>query len=63
LADRVDLATGALVIESLKKRRTGIYRAVPVPPSLLDAPTWRKASANGNHRGKDHDVRLWPWSG
>ena len=36
-ADRVDLAAGVLVIESLKKRRTGIYRAVPVPPALLDA--------------------------
>ena len=35
--DRVDLAAGVLVIESLKKRRTGIYRAVPVPPALLDA--------------------------
>ena len=36
-ADRVDLAAGVLVIESLKKRRVGIYRAVPVPPALLDA--------------------------
>jgi integrase/recombinase XerD len=30
--DRVDLAAGVLVLESLKKRRNGIYRAVPVPP-------------------------------
>ena len=30
-ADRVDLAAGVLVFESLKKRRTGIYRAVPEP--------------------------------
>src|ERR1700750_2461285 len=30
-ADRVDLAAGVLVIECLKKRRPGIYRAVPVP--------------------------------
>jgi integrase/recombinase XerD len=36
-ADRVDLAAGVLVIESLKKRRTGIYRTVPVSPALLDA--------------------------
>ena len=34
---RVDLAARALVVESLKKRRTGIYRAVPVPPVLLEA--------------------------
>jgi integrase/recombinase XerD len=37
MAVETDLAAAALVIESLKKRRTGIYRAVPVPPSLLDA--------------------------
>jgi integrase len=36
-ADRVDLAADLLLFESLKKRRAGIYRAVPVPPSLLDA--------------------------
>jgi integrase/recombinase XerD len=28
---------GLLVLESLKKRRSGIYRAVPVPPALLEA--------------------------
>ncbi len=36
-ADRVDLAADVLTIESLKKRRTGIYRTVPVPSALLDA--------------------------
>jgi integrase/recombinase XerD len=35
-ADRVDLAAGVLVFESLKKRCTGIFRNVPVPPALLD---------------------------
>ena len=35
--DRVDLAGGLLVFESLKKRRPGVYRAVPVPPALLEA--------------------------
>ena len=35
--DRVDLVAGLLVLESLKKRRSGIYRAVPVPPALPEA--------------------------
>lgn len=35
--DRVDLAAGVLVFQSLKKRRPGIYRAVPVPPAVLEA--------------------------
>jgi len=55
-AARVDRTGGALVIESLKKRRKGIYRAVPVPRSLLDLLT----------RVHDLDVlgqqRLWTWS-
>jgi integrase/recombinase XerD len=62
-ADRVDLAAGLLVFESLKKRRTGIYRAVPVPPALLDALDLvhgiREAQSR---RGKGRGLRLWPWS-
>ena len=61
--DRVDLAAGVLVFESLKKRRTGIYRAVPVPPALLDALDMvhgiRELQAR---RDKGRSVRLWPWS-
>lgn len=45
-ADRVDLPAGALIFESLKKRRTGIYRAVPVPPACSRRSTWCMASAN-----------------
>jgi integrase/recombinase XerD len=33
---RVDFADQVLIVESLKKRRKGVYRAVPVPPVLLD---------------------------
>jgi len=50
---------GMLVIESLKKRRTGIYRAVPVPPALLEALDMREQQAS---RGKGRGERLWPWS-
>ena len=35
--DQIDLAGGVIVFESLKKRQDGVYRAVPVPPSFLDA--------------------------
>ena len=36
-AQQIDLSGRVVVFESLKKRRTGVYRAVPVPPELLDA--------------------------
>jgi integrase/recombinase XerD len=34
--EAIDLAAGTIVFETLKKRRRGVYRAVPVPPTLLD---------------------------
>jgi integrase/recombinase XerD len=34
-AERTDFDAGAIVFESLKKRKRGVYRAVPVPPKML----------------------------
>ena len=36
-ANRIDFQAQAITFESRKKRRPGIYRAVPVPAALLDA--------------------------
>jgi hypothetical protein len=48
---------------TLKKRQPGVFRAVPVPPALLDAPDLvhgiREAQAR---RGKGRGENLWPWS-
>ena len=35
-ADRIDLKGGSVVFESLKKRKRGVYRPMPVPPAFLD---------------------------
>lgn len=62
-ADRVDLAAGVLVLESLKKRRTGVYRAVPVPPALLEALDLVHGIRElQGRRGRGRGVQLWPWS-
>jgi integrase len=62
-ADRVDLAAGVLVIESLKKRRTGVYRAVPVPQALLEALDLVHGIRElQGRRGKGRGELLWPWS-
>jgi integrase/recombinase XerD len=61
--DRVDLAAGQVVLESLKKRRTGVYRTVPVPPVLLEALDLVHGIRElQGRRGKGRGVRLWPWS-
>src|SRR5450755_4587968 len=36
VGERIDFDAGAIVFESLKKRRRGVYRAVPVPPKVHD---------------------------
>ena len=36
-ARQVDLSGRVVVFESLKKCRRGVFRAMPVPPELLDA--------------------------
>lgn len=61
--DRVDLASGVLVFETLKKRRRGVFRAVPVPPPLLDALDLVHGIRETQHaRDGGRGRRLWTWS-
>jgi integrase len=62
-ADRVDMAGGLVVFETLKKRRRGIFRAVPVPPDLLDALELVHGITEAQRRPDGGSGRrLWPWS-
>lgn len=54
--NRIDVSAGVVIVESLKKRRKGVFRSVPVPPCLLatlDAVHDLSQLAEG---------RLWKWS-
>src|SRR4051812_5093968 len=55
--DRVDLVAGVLTFESLKKRRTGVYRNVPVPPALLDALDLVHGIRDVPFRARSQDIR------
>jgi integrase/recombinase XerD len=61
---RVDFADQVIIVESLKKRRKGVYRAIPVPPSLLDTLDLVHSLQEIQRRGRrrDLDQPLWPWS-
>jgi integrase/recombinase XerD len=51
------------VIESAKKRRTGIYCAIPIPPALLDMLNLVHDVRNAQERrDRGKTVRLWDWS-
>lgn len=52
---RVDIPAGVLILESLKKRRKGVFRAVPVPQGFLQ----RLREVHDLSAG---DERLWGWS-
>ncbi len=62
-ADRVDLQDGVVIIESLKKRRKGVYRAVPVPTAFLDTLD-RVHNLTAARQSEDggKSIHLWPWS-
>ena len=61
-ADRVDLAAGVVILESLKKRQRGVYRAVPVPPALLDALDVVHGVREAQHgRDAGRNKVLWTW--
>jgi integrase len=61
--ERVDLSGGCVVFRTLKKRRDGVYRAVPVPPATLDQLDLVHRVREAQRRGRGHaDRPLWPWS-
>jgi integrase len=54
-AKRIDLAGRVAVFESLKKRRRGVFRAVPVAPSCRISST---SCRNGRDAPSHHDGGL-----
>jgi integrase len=59
-AEHVDLEARTLTFESLKKRRRGVWRPVPVPDELLEALDLVHGIRELQGRRKAQGVRLWP---
>src|SRR3954449_13245735 len=60
-AQQIDLSGRVVVFESLKKRKRGVFRAVPVPPELLDTLDMVHGIRQAQRRGQAKAL-LWPWS-
>ena len=62
-AARVDISDGMIILESLKKRRRGVFRAVPVPLHFLERLD-HTHDVRVAHRLPDRgqNVLLWGWS-
>src|SRR5207248_2905269 len=57
---RVDFSAQLIVLESLKKRRRGVFRAVPVPDEVL-AEIDRVHVIRARQNSVQMSARLWPW--
>ena len=53
---RVDFADQVIIVESLKKRRKGVYRAIPVPPALLDTLDMVHGLKEIQRRGRRYEL-------
>jgi integrase len=59
----IDLSGKVIVFESLKKRRRGVFRAVPVPSDLLDTLDMVHGIREIQKKGRASlNEPLWPWS-
>jgi integrase/recombinase XerD len=62
-AKSIDLSAKVIVIESLKKRKLGVHRQVPVPAELLDSINDVHGIREIQKKGRAGlNERLWPWT-
>lgn len=59
--ERIDRTDGAIVIETLKQRKKGNYRAIPVPRELLNRLEAVHGIASAFADSEKRSERLWPW--
>jgi integrase/recombinase XerD len=59
--ERIDLEAGIVIIESLKKRRRGIFRAVPVPRYFLQRLEIVHGLAAAQLDSERSTKRIWSW--
>lgn len=59
---RIEFESAQITLRSLKKRRSDVYRTVPVPPDFLDSLVGIHRVREAVKRKKARDVPLWGWT-
>lgn len=59
--EHIDIEAGIIIIESLKKRRRGIFRAVPVPTYFLVRLEVVHNLLNARSDSARRTMRIWSW--
>ncbi len=58
---RIDRAEDAIVLETLKRRKRGVYRAVPVPSELIERLMMFVESPQRKSIPGSDESRVWAW--
>lgn len=58
---RIDAAAGIVIVESLKKRRRGVYRAVPIPGELFAELNRVHSIQAARQEPERMKRRIWSW--
>lgn len=62
-ADRVDLSDEVIIVETLKKRVSSVYRAVPLPADIFETLDLVHGFRDAQRRrGGGRKQRLWPYT-
>tara|TARA_R110002074_G_C12528850_1_gene664744 strand:+ start:103 stop:684 length:582 start_codon:yes stop_codon:yes gene_type:complete len=59
--EHIDIEAGVVVLESLKKRRKGVFRAVPVPKHFLHRLEVVHGLKSSQLNSNQCAERIWPW--
>lgn len=58
-AKQIDFDTSTIIVRCLKKRRDGVFRAVPVPEDVIQE--LERVHDIGERQQEGSSGRLWPW--
>lgn len=59
--NRFDVSAQLVVVECLKKRKRGVFRAVPLPVALFNELERVHHLSDRDRNPESHSQRLWPW--
>lgn len=60
--ERVDMEAGVIIVECLKKRRRGIFRAIPIPAHFLRRLEIVHSISTAQSDSTRRTTRIWSWS-
>lgn len=61
-AARIDLSNQTVTFETLKKRKKGVFRTVPLPPEFVDMLDLVHGLRKLQKKNGGKEIKLWPFS-